>query len=195
MVKPSWDDVFGDLDVRTLDHDERLDFLNTEIERTLAGKAWAALSGGDEAQLVWDAAIRSFLDGIWVAAILCAHAVAERELAGVYGTIQGTVIGEPIAGWEKFGMGRLVTEVEKFGLLPQQLVGDLRQLAETRKPYGHWRSAVHDDALDQRVMAEHRATGNIDRANLVQRLIARDATHAMRTTIHLYFGSYGLGGP
>lgn len=47
----------------------------------------------------------------------------------------------------------------------------------------------------QRVRAEHEQTGNIDYANLVQRLVVRDATHAMDTTIRLYFGSYGLGGP
>lgn len=47
----------------------------------------------------------------------------------------------------------------------------------------------------QRVRAESEMTGNLDRSNLVERLIVRDATHAMLAAIRLYFGSYGLGGP
>lgn len=46
-----------------------------------------------------------------------------------------------------------------------------------------------------RVGVEHELTGNTNYANLVQRLVVRDATHSMETTIKLYFGSYGLGGP
>lgn len=47
----------------------------------------------------------------------------------------------------------------------------------------------------QRVMVESELTGNLDLPNLVERLVVRDATHAMLTAIRHYFGSYGLGGP
>ena len=47
----------------------------------------------------------------------------------------------------------------------------------------------------QRVLVERQQTGNTDYANLVQRLVIRDATHAMDTAVRLYFGSYALGGP
>lgn len=43
----SWDDVLGDLDVRVLDHDQRLNW----IHRTLQDKDWAAFSAGEEGQL------------------------------------------------------------------------------------------------------------------------------------------------
>lgn len=191
----TWDDVFGDLDVRTLDHDERLDLINAEIERTLRGKTWAALAAGDEGALAWDAAIRTFLDGIWVACIFCCHAVCEREVAGVVTTAIQAVNSKLPKHLERAGLGKLTSEAERLNLLPPDLTGALQRLAEIRKPYGHWRSYLDDESLQQRVMAEHRETGNADRNNLVERLLVRDATHAMLTTIRLYFGSYSFGGP
>lgn len=191
----SWDDVFGDLDVRTLDHDERLDLINDRIVHTLQGKSWAALSAGKEGQLAWDAAVRTFLDGIWVACIFSCHVVCEREVAGVISLSLSRLNDEIPKNWETFGLGRLLDEARKHELLPPQLIDDVRQVANARKPYGHWRSAVHEESLLQRIRAESDRTGNVDRENLVERLIIRDATHAILTTIRLYFGSYGLGGP
>ena len=191
----SWDDIFGDLDVRTLDHDERLDLINAEITRTLRGKSWAALSAGEEGHLAWDAAIRTFLDGIWVACIFCCHVVCEREVAGVLSTSVANANGELPSNWESFALGRLLGEARKLDLLPPDLIDEVQGVADARKPYGHWRSAIHDESLLQRVRIEAEMTGNLDRANLFERLVVRDATQAMLTTIRLYFGSYGLGGP
>ncbi|RIR77102.1 hypothetical protein D2E65_16115 [Mycobacteroides abscessus] len=188
----SWDDVFGDLDVRVLDHDQRLDWINKRIHQTLRGKDWAAISAGEEGQLAWEAAIRTFLEGIWVACIFSCHVVCEREVAGVLAMLPDEAKSK---SWESFGLGRLLREVKKHQLLPPDLIADVQQVADARKPYGHWRSVVHEESLMQRVRAEHEQTGNTGYDNLVQRLVVRDATHAMDTTIRLYFGSYGLGGP
>lgn len=191
----SWDDVFGDLDVRTLDHDERLDFINAEIERALAGRSWAAISAGEEGHLAWDAAIRTFLDGIWVATIFSCHVVCEREVAGMLSVSRARLGDYLPKNWESFGLGRLLQEAKRFNMLPPDLIDDLHELANARKPYGHWRSLTDDDSLFRRAQAEFELTGHSDRENLVERLIVRDATNAMRTTIRLYFGSCGLGGP
>lgn len=191
----TWDDVFGDLDVRVLDHDQRLDWINDRIHRTLRGKDWAALSAGEEGQLAWDAAIRTFLEGIWVACIFSCHVVCEREVAGVLSSSNAAINGQLPKRWEKAGLGELLDIVTEHRMLPPDLIADVRQVAKNRRPYGHWRSAVDDESLMQRVRVEHELSGNTDYANLVQRLVVRDATHAMETTIRLYFGSYGLGGP
>lgn len=191
----SWDDVFGDLGIRTLDHDERLDLINDRIRRTLQGKSWAAKTGGEEGELAWDAAVRTFLDGIWVACIFSCHVVCEREVAGIISTSVSRLNGAIPKNWETFGLGKLLDETKKHDLLPPRLIEDVRLVANARKPYGHWRSALHEDSMMQRVRAESEQTGNLDRSNLVDRLIVRDATHAMLTAIRLYFGSYGVGGP
>ncbi|MGV7586331.1 hypothetical protein PJI74_01185 [Mycobacterium kansasii] len=191
----SWDDVFGDLDVRVLNAEQRLDWINKRIHRTLRGKDWAALSAGEEGQLAWDAAVQTFLQGIWVACIFSCHVVCEREVAGVLSVSAASLNGQLPKRWEKDGLGELLNIVTKHHLLPPDLIADVRQVADARKPYGHWRSAVHEESMMQRVHAEHEQTGNTDYQNLVQRLVIRDAAHAMDTTIRLYFGSYGLGGP
>lgn len=137
MDLATWDDVFGSLDARTLDHDQRLDFINERIERALRGKTWAAMSGGDEGRLSWDAAIQAFLDGNWVAVVHCCHAVCERELAGVISASTARMNDEVDAKWEAFGMGKLLDEVAEHDLLPPELIDELRDLASRRKPYGH----------------------------------------------------------
>jgi len=186
-----WDDVFGGLDARTLDHDQRLNFINAKIANTLGAKNWAAMSGGEETQLVWDAAVRAFLEGNWLASLLCCHAVCEREIAGMLSLSRIRSDDLP-KGWERLGMGGLLAEARMRNALPPQLVADLFEVAESRKPYGHWRSTTHDDSLLARTRREAEASGHEDRAELIERLIVRDATNAMATTISLYFGSYGL---
>jgi hypothetical protein len=188
----SWDDVFGDLDVRVLDADQRLDWINLRIRRTLQGKDWVAFSAGEEGQLAWDAAVQTFLSGIWIACIFTCHVVCERDVAGVMAMLPDDAKAK---SWESFGLGRLLSEVEKHHLLPPDLLADVRQVADARKPYGHWRSAMHEESLMQRVLVEHEQSGNTDYANLVQRLVIRDATHAMDTAIRLHLGCYALGGP
>lgn len=116
-------------------------------------------------------------------------------MAGVLSASNANLNRELSKNWESFGLGRLLGEAKQFDLLPPELIAELQQVADARKPYGHWRSAIHEDSLLRRVRVEHERTGNTDRANLVERLIVRDATHAILTTIRLYFGSYSLGGP
>lgn len=181
--------------MRTLSRDERLDLVNDRIVDALEGKTWAAKSAGEEGELAWDAAVRTFLDGIWVACILSCHVVCEREVAGVISTSVARLNGKVPKNWEMFGLGKLLDQTMTHDILPPRLIDDVRQVANARKPYGHWRSAIHEESMMQRVRAESDTTGNDDRANLVERLIVRDATHAMLTSIRLYYGSYGLGGP
>lgn len=150
----NWDDIFGDLDVRTLDHDQRLDLINQHIGRTLQGKSWAALTAGEEGQLAWDAAVRTFLDGVWVASILCCHVVCEREVAGIISASVSRLNNEIPKNWESFGLGKLLDETKNHDLLPPRLIDDVRQVANARKPYGHWRSAIHEESMVQRVRAE-----------------------------------------
>ena len=118
--------------------------------------------------------------------------MCERGVAGVLALLPDDAKAK---SWESFGLGRLLGEVERLQLLPIDLITDIRQVADARKPYGHWRSAIHEESLMQRVLVERQQTGNTDYANLVQRLVIRDATHAMDTAVRLYFGSYALGGP
>lgn len=75
--------------------------------------------------------------------------------------------GQLPKSWESFGLGRLLGEASKHQLLPPDLIADVQQVADNRKLYGHWRSAVHEESLMQRVRVEHELTGNTDYVNLV----------------------------
>lgn len=139
-----------------------------------------------------DAAVQTFVAGIWIACIFSCHVVCEREVAGVLAMLPDDAKAK---SWGSFGLGRLLSEVERHRLLPPDLLADVRQVADVRKPYGHWRSAIHEEFLMSRVRVESEWTGNENYANLAQRLVIRDATQAMDTAIRLHFGSYALGGP
>lgn len=189
-----WDDVFGDLDARTLSEGERFEFVNRHIEGALRGKGWSVRGGGEEAELVWRDALRCFVDGLWVACILCCHAVCEREVAGIVAISPARIDDRIGKQWESFGLGRLLVEAERELLLLPDEVADLRALAAARKPYGHWRSVTHDESLSSRIRRESEATGHTDYLNLMERLVVRDATQAIVTTTRLFFGSHALGG-
>lgn len=190
----SWDDAFGDLDARTLTRQERIEFVERQVEIAQRGRGWSVRGGGEEAELVWHDAARSFVDGLWVACVLCCHAVCEREVAGIIAISPGNLEDRLDRRWEAFGLGRLLTVAERENLLPQDAVGDLRKLADARKPYGHWRSVTHEESLMNRVARERDATGHMDYINMLERLVVRDATQAIITTAKLFFGSYVLGG-
>lgn len=111
-----------------LDHDQRLDWINDRIHRTLRGKDWAALSAGEEGQLAWDAAVRTFLEGIWVACIFSCHVVCEREVAGVLSSSNAALNGQLPKSWESFGLGRLLGGASKHQLLPPDLIADVQRV-------------------------------------------------------------------
>ena len=138
---------------------------------------------------MWDACIRTFLDEVWVATILCCHSLCERELAGVLSLSRACLNGQLPKNWERLGLGGLLGLIERHNLLPSDLIHDLRTLGAARKPYGHWRSAAEPDSLMQRIRAEYEESGG-DPDDLAERLVVRDATNAMVTTIKLYFGGY-----
>lgn len=189
----SWDDAVGDLDARTLSPEERLEFVNRHVEVALRDRGWSVRGGGEEAELVWRDALRSFVDGVWVACILCCHAVCEQEVAGIIAISPANMNDRLGTRWESFGLGRLLAEAEREDLLPPHLIEALRALADARKPYGHWRSFNHEQSLHNRIRREHEDTGHEDYLGLMERLVVRDATQAIVTTARLFYGSYALG--
>jgi hypothetical protein len=98
------------------------------------------LVGGEEAQLLWEATVDCFAQGIWVATLLCAQATCERTLAGIIslGELPGAGISGP-KGWERQGLGALIGHVRQYGHVPADVLDAVEELCETRKPYGHWR--------------------------------------------------------
>jgi hypothetical protein len=62
---------------------ERISFLEGVLDELRPRHAAGTLvTGGREALMLWEATVDAFVDGNWVAALLCAQATCERILGG-----------------------------------------------------------------------------------------------------------------
>jgi len=94
-------------DPRPLDAERRTRLLNQTYHAVLADSGGRCIqSAGPEADLMWDATLRSFVHCIWPASIVCAQAVCERTLASLLESWYA-LSPEP-KGWRMRGLGWLI---------------------------------------------------------------------------------------
>lgn len=190
----SWDEVFGDLDARTLSEEERFDWIQRKIAKAVGDRGFTAFGGPEEARLSLAAAEETYVRGIWTATIHCCHATCEQELAGAIVLWNLLSTENHSKRLERMGLGGAISLAEELKMLPPDLIADLRRLSELRRPYGHWKEGKHEGRLFWRTHALAKETDNYDHEQLVGRLLVRDATEAMQTAIKLLYGNYALGG-
>jgi hypothetical protein len=162
--------------------------------------------GGREAQLLWYATVDAYIAGNWVATILCGQATCERVLAGLVSLneLPGAGIIGP-KGWERWGLGKLIGHIRSLGWVPDDLLDNVTQVCEVRKPFGHWRQPLDPGTPWRRIAEQLSAVPQLnpdelverlaaaDPDELVERLIAADAELAAVTALQLYLGGYGVG--
>jgi hypothetical protein len=152
------------------------------------------LVGGEEAQLLWEATVDCFAQGIWVATLLCAQATCERTLAGILSLeeLPGAGITGP-EGWERQGLGALIGHVRKDGRVPADVLDAVGELCETRKPYGHWRLPFDPETIG-RAVADALVAGNDDDPTAIrERILSQNALQGALAALRLYYGNYGWG--
>jgi hypothetical protein len=153
------------------------------------------LVGGEEASLLWNATVDSFSSGVWVATVLCAQATCERVMAGLVSLreLPGHGLEGP-KGWEKWGLGRLIGHVRTQGWVPEDVLGEVAVLCETRKPYGHFRRPFEAGTLGRDVADALKRSDWVANPTVVQQqILSRTAHHAAVTAMRLYFGDYARG--
>jgi hypothetical protein len=97
-----------------------------------------ATAGGDQAWWLVLEAEDAYIAGHFLAALVCAHAACERELAGRLGSRL-----EPVpTGSDRWGLGRLVAHAEAEKMLPPELVQMLFAVNESRKLLAHYRLPI-----------------------------------------------------
>ena len=112
--------------------------------------SWGVLlHGGTESAWLVDDAAHALVDGLWLASWLCSHSACERHLAGILSLDEQSLN----QSWTRWGLGRLVEEAEKRGFLPPDLRERLNVMNEARKASAHFKPALHDGSLMNRVMA------------------------------------------
>jgi hypothetical protein len=153
------------------------------------------LVGGEEAQLLWEATVDCFAQGIWVATLLCAQATGERTLAGIIslGELPGAGISGP-KGWERQGLGALIGHVRQYGHVPADVLDAVEELCETRKPYGHWRLPFDPGTIGRAVADALMGGSSDDDATAIrERILSQNALQGALAALRLYYGNYGWG--
>ena len=153
------------------------------------------LVGGEEAQLLWEATVDCFAQGIWVATLLCAQATCERTLAGIIslGELPGAGISGP-KGWERQGLGALLGHVRQYGHVPADVLDAVEELCETRKPYGHWRLPFDPGTIGRAVADALMGGSSDDDATAIrERILSQNALQGALAALRLYYGNYGWG--
>ena len=198
MVEPLQGSLFHEslamTDPRPLDPEQRVALLDDAYDDVMTangGTVW--LIGGPETDLLWQATLASFANGIWVATILSAQATCERTLAGLMNSVYA--VNKPPRGWESWGLGRLINHLRVARLVRDELLDQVQWLCDERKPYGHWRRPLEPGAL-QRVVFDAQAAGITDHPEVIkERHVAQLAFIAARTTLRIHFGDLSRPNP
>ena len=106
-----------------------------------------AEAGSPEATTLGLAAISSYVAGIDAAALLCSHACCERELASLV-AFQPT--GAQPGGWQRWGLGKLISHCHDSGLIAESLYQKLDRLNEARRVVAHHQ----EDWINSQLWAE-----------------------------------------
>jgi hypothetical protein len=95
--------------------------------------------------------------------------------------------------------------IRSLGWVPDDLLDNVTQVCEVRKPFGHWRQPLDPGTPWRRIAEQLSAVPQLnpdelverlaaaDPDELVERLIAADAELAAVTALQLYLGGYGVG--
>ncbi|MBZ5736068.1 hypothetical protein K8Z61_16355 [Nocardioides sp. TRM66260-LWL] len=183
------DELFPPLDAvqdpRRLDIDQRRALLDETYHKVMVANGGRySLSAGPEADLMWDATMRSFEQGIWAGASMCAQAVCERTLASLLESWYA-LPPEP-KGWRQRGLGWLIGHHREHGLVDADLLDQMQFVCDARKPFGHWRLPMGEGSLERVGYEAHVQGGHWREAQDVY--VAKSAVLCAQTAIRTYFG-------
>lgn len=168
--------------------DERFELINADydtLRRSQEGRSVWIISQ-HEGERLWDATLTAFIQGNWVAAVLCAQATCERTLAALIYNLFS--MGEPPKRWERWGLGELVKYCRKERLVDEGLLDEVSVLCEERKPYGHWRGPLDDGALLKVAMDAHAQGDPRSPDAIMEEHLAHLAYRSTRTAMRAHFG-------
>lgn len=167
---------------------QRYDLINVSYDalRRAQGGRPVWIVSHVEGERLWDATLTAFIQGNWVAAMLCAQATCERGLAAlVYNLF---VLSSPPKGWERWGLGALVKYCRKAHLVTESLLDDVDVLCEERKPYGHWRGPLEEGSLMKVVMDAQDQGDRTSPDAIMERHLADLAHRSTLTAMRVHFG-------
>lgn len=115
-------------DVIGMSEQERYDLMDAEydaLRRSQEGRAVWIVSQ-HEGERLWDATLTAFIQGNWVAVVLCAQATCERTPAALIYNLFS--IPEPPKNWDRWGLGALVKYCRDERLVEDGLLNEVAVL-------------------------------------------------------------------
>ena len=106
-------------------------------------------AGGFESGQFLVEAVACYGSGLFLAALTCAHATCERELAGRVAYRPH----EAPPGWERWGLGRLIQHAREQAWHPEETLALLSSVNEKRRVVYHFRDFGPDEGLFMRTYA------------------------------------------
>jgi hypothetical protein len=143
--------------------------------------------GGSEAIWLYDEAERAFIDGLFLAALLCAHAACERVLAGC------------LLGYDerldknrrRWGLGPLTAAAFKYGLIDEDLRNGLEQVTELRKISAHFKPPMEPKSVVVRTYRGLEAGSELSE-DALESTLRSDARTALEIATWLMRGDQGF---
>lgn len=105
--------------------------------------AWGLVAGAQESSWFLLEAVESYRRGLFLSALVCAHATCEQELAG-------RVAHRPNYApkdWQRWGLGRLIVHAEALGWHSRETIALLKELNANRRSVYHLREMHAPDSL------------------------------------------------
>lgn len=147
------------------------------------------IMGGPEVIWLYEEACHSYADSMYLAALLCAHSACERELAGCLELFEAQLPPR----WQIWGLGKLVPEAFRLGLIDETLRDQLYQVSELRKVSSHFKPPLSSGSIIRRAgrFPDEKLSRNEEDASYFG-VMRVDALRAIETSTELLRGNQGL---
>jgi hypothetical protein len=152
-------------------------------------RAWGWLvPGGTEVVWLYDEAGLAYVDGLFLATLLCAHAACERVLAGCLQMYPE----QPDKNWLRWGLGPLAKTAFERDLIDSALRDDLAQVTEVRKVSAHFKPPLTPNTVMLRASERAETSTAQSDDELLDEVLQDDAMFALKVATKLIRGNQGL---
>jgi hypothetical protein len=143
---------------------------------------------GVEPVWLYREACNSYINGMYLAALLCAHAACERVLAGCLLAYEESLP----KGWRMWGLGKMIPVASERSLIDPPLKGRLEAISEPRKVSAHFKPPMTTNSVVNRVSQLYDDHAYHPLEDRLDNLLKTDALIALGTATELLHGDQGF---
>jgi len=135
-------------------------------------------ASGHESGILYTESL-AYLNGTFAAALVCAHASCERELAGWINWLGS----DAPKGWDYWGLGKLTMYAVRGGGMPQAIADTLLDVSERRRLLSHYKSDAPPTSQWIRALNQLNFFDASDFQSAFTSVLAEDALLAIRACL------------